>query len=86
MLDKPHRTFLSDPKYPTPESAARELLRHFRTQVTDVWPYGYVGVTNMDFLRGGGTVAEYRAGIHYGKEHGLFAIDGGGRVTVLAKD
>jgi hypothetical protein len=79
MHGNAHRTFKSDPKYPTPESAARELLRHFCTQVTEAWPYAYVGVANMDFTRGGGTIAEYRSGIDYGVAQGWFAIDGGGR-------
>jgi hypothetical protein len=83
MLDKPHRTFVPDPNYPTPESAARELLRLYREHTADGYPYAYTGVTNMEFLRGGGTVSEYRAGIDYGIAQGWFSIEAGSRVTVL---
>lgn len=87
MLGNPQRTFVPDPKYPTSESAARELLRLYRQHTADGYPYAYTGVTNMEFLRSGGTVEEYRAGIAYGVDHGLFTIDGSGsRVTVLAED
>ena len=68
------------------ESAARELLRLYREHTADGYPYAYTGVTNMEFLRGGGTVSEYRAGIDYGIAQGWFSIEAGSRVTVLAKD
>jgi hypothetical protein len=83
MTGSPHRTFIPDAKYPTPEAAARELLRIYRTYVTEAWPYAYTGVTNMDFLRGGGTIEEYRSGIDYGTKQGWFSIEAGSRVTVL---
>jgi hypothetical protein len=85
MHGKPQRTFVPAPKYPTPEAAALELLRLYRSHVIEVWPYAYTGVTNMEFLRGGGTIEEYRAGREYGIAHGLFSIEAGSRVTVLAK-
>lgn len=81
MLGKPQRNFVPDPKYPTPESAARELLRLYREPPTV--PYAYTGVTNTQFTRGGGTIAEYRAGIEYGIAQGWFSIEAGSRVTVL---
>lgn len=86
MLGNPHRTFVPDAKYPTPVSAARELLRLYREHTADGYPYAYAGVTNAQFTRDGGTIAEYRAGIDYGIAQGWFEIDGGGRVTLLAKD
>jgi hypothetical protein len=85
MHGKPQGTFIADPKYPTPESAARELLRLYREHTADGYPYAYTGVTNMEFLRGGGTVEEYRAGIAYGIEHRWFSVEAGSRVTVLPK-
>jgi hypothetical protein len=39
MLGSLHKTFKSDSKYPTPEAAARELLRIYREHVTEEWPY-----------------------------------------------
>lgn len=83
MHGKPHRTFVPEPKYPTPESAARELLRLFRERTADGYPYAYAGVTNAQFTREGGTVAEYKAGVEYGIAQGWFSMDGGGRFTIL---
>jgi hypothetical protein len=37
-------------------------------------PHAYTGVTNMEFLRGGGTVEEYRGGIRYGIDQEWFAV------------
>jgi hypothetical protein len=86
MLGNPHRTFVPDPKYPTHEAAARELLRLYRAHIAEAWPYAYTGVTNMEFLRGGGTVEDYRAGIDHGVQQGWFSIEAGSRVTVLTPD
>ncbi|MGN6284521.1 MAG: hypothetical protein ACTHM2_05155 [Afipia sp.] len=66
MLGAAHRTFKPDPKYPTPEAAARELLRIYREHIAAGSPHAYTGVTNMAFLQGGGTVEEYRAGVVHG--------------------
>jgi hypothetical protein len=87
MLGPPHRTFKQDPKYPNPEAAAREPLRIYREHVADGLPYAYTGVTNMAFLRSGGTVEEYRAGVLYGHKANWFKIDdSGSRVTVLGDE
>lgn len=83
MTGSPHRTFIPDAKYPTPEAAARELLRIFREHTKDGYPYAYTGASNMEFLRGGGSVDEYRAGIDYGVQQGWFSVEAGSRVSVL---
>jgi hypothetical protein len=86
MLGNSRKTFKPDSKYPTPEAAALALLRIYREHVTEEWPYTYTGKTNYAFAGGGGSLAEYRAGIEYGVEHGWFEIEAGSRVKVLAKD
>jgi hypothetical protein len=68
---------------PDPEAAARKLVAIAR-DLTCAQGWAYTGVTNTAFLRAGGSVAEYGAGIAHGIAHGLFAVDTSGtRITVL---
>jgi hypothetical protein len=65
------------------EAAALKLLDIAR-DLTCAQGWAYTGVTNTAFLRAGGSVPEYGAGIEHGKAHGMFAIDTSGtRITVL---
>jgi hypothetical protein len=61
-------------------------LRLYREHTADGYPCAYAGVTNAQFTREGGTIAEYKAGVEYGIAQGWFSMDGGGRFTILAKD
>lgn len=84
MLGNSHKTFKSDQKYPTPEAAALELLRIYKARLAAEGAlHAYTGVTNMEFLQGGGTVEEYRAGFAHGIAKKMFNVDeGGARITI----
>ncbi|WP_458757715.1 hypothetical protein ACSVBT_17375 [Afipia sp. TerB] len=85
MPGSPDRIFKPDQKYPSPEAAARELLRVYREHASDGSTDAYTGVTNMAFLRDGGSIAEYRASVLYGQKANWVRIDdSGSSVTVLA--
>lgn len=75
--------FVEPRPFADPEAAALKLLEIAR-DLTCAQGWAYTGVTNTAFLRAGGSVAEYGAGIGHGKAHGMFAIDTSGtRITVL---
>ncbi|WP_157043610.1 hypothetical protein [Nitrobacter hamburgensis] len=75
--------FVESRPFANPESAARKLAEIAR-ELTCAQGWAYTGVTNTAFLRAGGNVAEYGAGIAHGIAYGLFAIDTSGtRITIL---
>lgn len=74
--------FVETRPYSDPAAAAQKLVQIAQELV---WPqgYAYTGVTNMAFLRAGGSVDEYGAGVAYGTAQGMFMIDESGtRITV----
>jgi hypothetical protein len=74
--------FVESRRFANPEAAARKLVEIAR-ELTCAQGWAYTGVTNTAFLRAGGNVAEYGAGITHGIAHGMFAIDSSGtRITV----
>lgn len=77
--------FVTDRPYADPEAAARKLLDIVRASIAaSGLPHAYTGSTNTAFTQGGGSLAEYSAGIAYATERQLFKIDRSGtRIEVL---
>jgi hypothetical protein len=77
----------SDRPYADPEVAARKLLDVVRDSVAESkLPYSYTGATNIAFLRAGGSVAEYSAGIAFGQARQWFQIERSGTRIELLPD
>jgi hypothetical protein len=86
MTGKQFQAFKSNAKYPTPEAAALELLRIYKARLAEGALHAYTGVTNLEFLQGGGTVDEYRAGFAHGIAKKMFNVDEGGARITLPSD
>jgi hypothetical protein len=76
-----------DRPFATPEAAAKEMLRIFRTFIAakndPTVKHTYAGITNHEFVWvSGGSVEEWSLGVEFGRSQGWFTIDGGGRVFV----
>ena len=66
--------FVESRPFADPEAAALKLLEIAR-DLTCAQGWAYTGVANTAFLRAGGSVPEYGAGIARGIAHDIFAID-----------
>lgn len=64
--------FVEPRPYADPDAAARKLLDIVRTSIAESGlAWAYTGVTNTAFMRAGGGVPEYAAGIAYGTKKRL---------------
>lgn len=78
--------FVESRPYANPADAARKLLE-LAIELRCPQGWAYTGVTNMAFLRAGGTVDEYGAARAYGTSQGWFEIDESGtRIMIKTTD
>ena len=70
-----------------PEKAARKLLDIVRASIAESrLPYAYTGATNTDFLRAGGSVAEYSVGMKHAAAQKWIKVDRSGTRIELLPD
>lgn len=76
--------FVDSRPYANPETAARKLLE-LAIELRCPQGWAYTGVTNMAFLRAGGSVEDYGAARAFGTAQGWFEIDESGtRINIKA--
>ena len=79
--------FVTDRPFADPEAAARKLLDIVRASIAaSGLPHAYTGVTNILFLRAGGTLDDYAAGRAFATAQKWFEIDRSGTRIVLLPD
>ena len=77
----------ADRTYAEPEAAARKLLDIVRASIAESkLPYAYTGATNIAFMRAGGSVPEYSAGVAFAKARHWFQIERSGTRIELLPD
>ena len=79
--------FVTDRPLADPEAAAPKLLDIVRASIAGSGlPHVYTGVTNILFLRAGGTLSDYSAGRALASAQKWFDIDRSGTRIVLLPD
>jgi hypothetical protein len=79
--------YATDRHFSDSEKAARQLLDIIKVSIAESGqPHAYTGRTNTEFLRAGGSLAEYSAGRRYGAENNLFQIERSGTRFELLPD
>ena len=79
--------YAADRPFASPEAAARKLLDIVRASIAESrLPYAYTGPTNTEFLRAGGSVLEYAAGIRHATAQKWFEVDRSGTRIALLPD
>ena len=74
--------FVESRPFADPVAGARKLIE-IAQELVCPQGFAYTGVTNMAFLRAGGSVEEYLAAVSHGQARRLLAIDESGtRITV----
>ena len=79
--------FAADRPFADPEAAARKLLDIVRGSIAKSGlTHAYVGATNGDFLKDGGSVAEYKVGRDYAFTQRWFEFDRSQTRIILLPD